>query len=679
MYMLYLVVFISLTLVTSGAFVKSFTVSTVDNRSWRGRGNVDALEFVFRWLHLQKWCHLCHFPPYSGLLDVSLPPSIRVLPDLLINQIAAGEVVERPAAALKELLENSLDAGATRIDIDLAQGGIKRIRVADDGHGIAAADLPLALARHATSKIRSLDDLEQVMSLGFRGEALASLAAISRLSITSREQSAPHGTRIDVAGGDFQPAEPAALEAGTVVMAEDLFFNTPARRKFLKAETTEFGHCEDAALRIAIAVPGVAMSLTHNSRRIWQYDVGDAATRTAAILGSEFIDASVVIEERTPQFSVSGWAALPRYSRAGRDQQYLFVNGRFVRDKLLTHAIREAYADVLHGHRHPAYVLFLLVDPTMVDVNVHPTKSEVRFRDSRAMHQFVFHTLNKALAKPASGATAAAANPAEWISAAAQAPAMNPLSFPAWQGARQTTLGTLAANEPNAFYERLRGVQANTEASRFAAGAVMTRSAAMENAGSDIPPLGFALAQLHGIYVLAQNARGLVLVDMHAAHERIVYEKLKTALDLDRLASQPLIAPIPVTLGERDMALAEAHGEFFARLGFDLAPLSNREMAIRAVPAMLPSLDAPVMLRELLDDLAEHGASRALTEQRDEILGTMACHGAVRANRTLTLPEMNALLRQMEETERSGQCNHGRPTWYQFSVSDLDKLFMRGR
>ncbi|MBL8524548.1 MAG: DNA mismatch repair endonuclease MutL [Betaproteobacteria bacterium] len=620
----------------------------------------------------------CRPRPHSCTPNLSNPPAIRVLPDLLINQIAAGEVVERPAAALKELLENSLDAGATRIDIDLAQGGIKRIRVADDGHGIAAADLPLALARHATSKIRSLDDLERVMSLGFRGEALASLAAISRLSITSRERSAPHGMRIDVAGGDIQPTEPAALENGTVVMAEDLFFNTPARRKFLKTEATEFGHCEDAALRIAIAVPGVAMSLTHNGRRVWNFDAGEAAARTGAILGHEFIEASVAIEERTSQFSISGWAALPRYSRAGRDQQYLFVNGRFVRDKLLTHAIREAYADVLHGHRHPAYVLFLSVDPVMVDVNVHPTKSEVRFRDSRAMHQFVFHSLNKALAKPASGATAAAANPAEWISAVTRTSAM-PAStaFPSWQGARQTTLGALAANEPNAFYERLRGVQA--EAAAASVDTLIARPAALDNTGSDIPPLGFALAQLHGIYVLAQNAQGLVLVDMHAAHERIVYEKLKAALDLDRLASQPLITPVPVTLGERDMALAEAHGEFFSRLGFDLAPLSNREMAIRAVPAMLPSLDAPVMLRELLDDLAEHGASRALTEQRDEILGTMACHGSVRANRTLTLPEMNALLRQMEETERSGQCNHGRPTWYQFSVNDLDKLFMRGR
>ena len=613
---------------------------------------------------------------------MSTSPAIRVLPELLINQIAAGEVVERPAAALKELLENSLDAGATRIDIDLAQGGIKRIRVADDGHGIAAAELPLALARHATSKIRSLDDLERVMSLGFRGEALASLAAISRLSIVTRQHAAAHGTRLEVVGGDTQPAEPAALERGTVVTAEDLFFNTPARRKFLKTEGTEFGHCEDAALRIAIAVPDVAISLTHNGRRAWQYDAGAPAERAGAILGSEFVDASVAIADGTPAFSISGWAALPRYSRAGRDQQFLFVNGRFVRDKLLTHAIREAYADVLHGHRHPAYALFLTIDPSLVDVNVHPAKAEVRFRDSRAVHQFLFHTLNKALARPASGATAAAADPAAWVSPGAQptVPSTSPgPAFPAWQGARQATFGALPANEPDAFYQRLRGVPEARPAAWPGSGFKPPVPRADLADTDDIPPLGFALAQLHGIYVLAQNAHGLVLVDTHAAHERIVYEKLKTALDLDRLASQPLIAPIAVPLGERDMALAESHADFFATLGFDLAPLSGRELAIRAVPAMLPSLDAPVMLRELLDDLAEHGASRALTERRDEILGTMACHGSVRANRMLTLPEMNALLRQMEATERAGQCNHGRPTWYQFSIADLDKLFMRGR
>ena len=604
-------------------------------------------------------------------------PSIRVLPELLINQIAAGEVVERPAAALKEILENSLDAGVTRIDIELTQGGVKRLRVADDGRGMSADDLPLAMARHATSKIASLNDLERVASLGFRGEALASLAAISRLTITSRKTQAKFANRIEAVGGLLSQVEPAALEAGTVVMAEDLFFNTPARRKFLKTEATEFSHCLDAAQRIAMAVPHVAISLTHNGRSVWQYQMSDSAKRISAILGKGFGEASLMIDEPHPACSLSGSVALPRYSRAGRDQQYLFVNGRFVRDKLLTHAVRSAYADILHGHRHPAYVLFLAIDPSMVDVNVHPAKSEVRFRDSRGVHQFVFHALQKALAQPTSGDAGPTANPMTWISGSGQH---------AFRPAYQGSLGNMAAREPNAFYESLRG-----EAAEETIGGVRSPLASQdENArntppnkevwySSDIPPLGFALAQLHGIYVLAQNAKGLVLVDMHAAHERIVYEKLKAALDLNQLASQPLLAPIAVALGERDIELVAENHAFFARLGFDLAPLSVSDIAIRAVPAMLPSLDAPAMLRELLDDLAEHGASRALTEQRDEILGTMACHGAVRANRMLTIPEMNALLRQMEQTERSGQCNHGRPTWYQFAIGDLDKLFMRGR
>ena len=595
-------------------------------------------------------------------------------------------MVERPAAALKELLENSLDAGATRIDIELTQGGSKRLRVADNGVGMSADDLPLALARHATSKIATLDDLERVASLGFRGEALASLAAISRLIVITRQQQATHASRIEALGGAVTPVEPAALEAGTVVTAEDLFFNTPARRKFLKTEATEFGHCEDAALRIAMAAPHVAMSLTHNGRRIWQYQMSDSATRIGTILGDEFRDASLLIDEPHPAFSLDGCVALPRYSRAGRDQQYLFVNGRFVRDKLLTHAVRSAYADILHGHRHPAYVLFLSINPSMVDVNVHPAKSEVRFRDSRAVHQFVFHALQKALARPASIDAAPTVDPMAWISGIARRGASQQTASNWPRPARQTTFGDMTAREPHAFYESLRGEHAEQKTGEVPAPIGSQAENGWNTApnkefpqSDDIPPLGFALAQLHGIYVLAQNANGLVLVDMHAAHERIVYEKLKAALDLNQLASQPLIAPIPMALGERDIELIANNHAFFARLGFDLGSLSTREIAIRAVPAMLPGLDASAMLRELLDDLAAHGASRALTEQRDEILGTMACHSAVRANRLLTIPEMNALLRQMEDTERSGQCNHGRPTWYQFAIGDLDKLFMRGR
>lgn len=611
---------------------------------------------------------------------------IRILPELLINQIAAGEVVERPSAALKELLENSLDAGATQIDIELIQGGIKRLRVADDGVGMSADDLPLALARHATSKIASLADLEQVTSLGFRGEALASLAAISRLIVVSRQQSAAHANRIEAQGGVLTPAEPAALDAGTVVTAEELFFNTPARRKFLKTEGTEFGHCEDAALRIAMAAPHVALTLTHNGRRVWQHQASDATNRIGSILGEEFRAASLLIHEVHPAFGLTGCAALPRYSRAARDQQYLFVNGRYVRDKLLTHAVRNAYADILHGRRHPAYVLFLAIDAAMVDVNVHPAKSEVRFRDSRAVHQFVFHAIQKALARPASIDTAPTADPMSWISHSARRGASGQPTATWPRSTQQASFGHMTAREPHAFYETLRGENAEQNITVVQA-QLASQTETSWNAAPDqefvlsngIPPLGFALAQLHGIYVLAQNANGLVLVDMHAAHERIVYEKLKAALDLNQLASQPLIVPIVVGLGERDMELICSNDSFFVRLGFDLGTLSSREIAIRAVPAMLPSLDASAMLRELLDDLAEHGASRALTERRDEILGTMACHGALRANRALTIPEMNALLRQMEDTERAGQCNHGRPTWYQFAIGDLDKLFMRGR
>ncbi len=648
-------------------------------------------------------------------------PAIKVLPELLINQIAAGEVVERPAAALKELLENSLDAGAMSIEIDLVQGGVKRLQVLDSGRGIAADELPLALARHATSKIRLLDDLERVVSLGFRGEALASLAAISRLTIASRAAGSPHAARIEALGGEISSVEPTALQQGTVVSAEDLFFNTPARRKFLKSEATEFGHCEDVALRIAVAVPEVTISLTHNGRRVWRYEGqpqllqslagAQAPPRIAAVLGSEFAEASVAVDERMPAFSISGWIALPRYSRAGRDRQYLFVNGRFVRDKLLMHAIRAAYADVLHHQRQPAYALFIMLDPGMVDVNVHPAKSEVRFRDSRAVHQFVFHALNKALSRTAAETSPAWVDPGDWVSgrdapaasgrllqpgaptlpspplpsSQAAATLVQPFVQPSsWQTARQpafasfnasyyTTHSANTVRESHAFYETLRGPMAAAQAANDLG------RAASSSARDDLPPLGFALAQLHGIYILAQNAHGLVLVDMHAAHERIVYEKLKNALDLTTLASQPLIAPIVMTLGSREMSLVESHQPFFAQLGFELAALSPGEMVIRAVPAMLPNLDATAMVRDLVDDLAEHGASRALTEKRDEILSTMACHGAVRANRLLAIPEMNALLRDMEATERSGQCNHGRPTWYQFALGDLDKLFMRGR
>jgi len=604
--------------------------------------------------------------------------AIQLLPELLINQIAAGEVVERPASALKELVENSLDAGATEIGIELLEGGIKRIRVVDNGAGIPKSQLALAVARHATSKIRSLDDLESVSSMGFRGEALASLGAISRLTLTSRRTDDAHAFRLQVLGGEVGPVEPAALAVGTVVEAEDLFFNTPARRKFLKTEGTEFGHADDAATRIAVAFPDVAVSLSHNGRRIWSHPAQRAEARVMAILGDEFAGSSVLINAQQPAFGISGFIALPRYSRAGRDQQYVFVNGRFVRDKLLQHAIREAYADVLHHQRQPAYSLFLTISPELVDVNVHPAKAEVRFRDSRGVHQFVFHALNKALSQSSATVSTPMADPTQFATPRS-AEAGWQLTLPAGQarfdgsspaGFRPLSGGfarpPVIAGEPDRFYEVLRGATA---------GAPLNQS--VSDAG--LPPLGYALAQLHGIYVLAQNAAGLVLVDMHAAHERILYEKFKNEVDSGVTASQPLLSPIAFALSRRERTLLDENRALLAGLGFEFGDLSPNEIAIRAVPAMLDRREPRDLLRELIVDLAEHGASRAAEERRDDILSTMACHAAVRANRQLAIPEMNALLRQMEETERSGQCNHGRPTWYQFAMSDLDRLFMRGR
>ncbi|MFO0216597.1 MAG: DNA mismatch repair endonuclease MutL [Burkholderiales bacterium] len=603
-----------------------------------------------------------------------MPNPIQQLPELLINQIAAGEVVERPAAALKELLENSLDAGATAIQIELVAGGIKRIRVVDNGAGIAESELKLAVARHATSKIASLDDLERVASLGFRGEALATLAAISRLTLTSRRALSSHAFRLQVLGGDASEVEPAALAEGTVVEAEDLFFNTPARRKFLKTEGTEFGHADDAATRIAIAFPNVAVSLSHNGRRIWAFARQSQEARVMSILGDEFAGSSITISEHQTAFSIAGHIAMTRYSRAGRDQQYVFVNGRFVRDKLLQHAIREAYADVLHHQRQPAYALFLSLSPDLVDVNVHPTKAEVRFRDARGVHQFVFHALRKALSQSSTEGSAPQADPGRYITAtnnwSPQQLSMEtarPIGIPHQVGGGASWRPDSAprAAEASRFYEVLRGTE--------------TTAMPIISTVSDMPPLGFALAQLHGIYVLAQNSAGLVLVDMHAAHERILYEKFKREVDRGETVAQPLLAPIAFALSLRERALLDENRALLSALGFEFGDLSPNEVAIRAVPAMLDRREPHDLLRELIADLAEYGASRAAEGRRDEILSTMACHAAVRANRQLTIPEMNALLREMEDTERSGQCNHGRPTWYQFAMSDLDRLFMRGR
>ena len=591
---------------------------------------------------------------------------IRLLSDTLISQIAAGEVVERPASVLKELIENSLDAGATEIAVNLEQGGVKRIRATDNGTGIADDDLPLALARHATSKIASLDDLEGVRSLGFRGEALASIASVARVSITSRSRDAHHASALSAEGGGAGATQPAAHAIGTTVDVQDLYFNTPARRKFLKTEATEFAHCDDVFNRAALSRPDVAFNLRHNARVIRHYPVADLPRRCEAVLGLDFFSGSRPVGETSAGLHLSGFAGSPGYTRGSRDAQYLFVNGRFVRDKLLAHALREAYRDVLHGDRHAAFVLYLDIDPRAVDVNVHPAKTEVRFRDSRAMHGFVFHAVAKALAGTA---------------AQTPVPQATPLSFPAMPAAAPDEYG-IESTMPR-FQGTLRIAQ---PVARYAAMFAAARSAelpamavAEAAGGADAPPLGYALAQLHGVYVLAQNSGGLVLVDMHAAHERIVYEKLKSALDAHTMPTQQLLIPTTFSADRLDVATAEEQAPTLRLLGFDVAPISPTALAVRAVPAMLAGGDLPALARGVLGDLRNYGASHVLEGHRDDLLSTMACHGAVRANRALTLHEMNALLREMEATERAGQCNHGRPTWYQMSLADLDKLFMRGR
>jgi DNA mismatch repair protein MutL len=573
-----------------------------------------------------------------------------------VDQIAAGEVIDRPAAALKELMENSLDAGAQSVAVELSEGGSRRIRVVDDGGGILPDDLPLAVARFATSKIATLADLERAATLGFRGEALASIGAVSRLAIVSRAEGEKHAWRITCEAGEVSVPAPAALAAGTAIEVEDLYFNTPARRKFMKSEATEFGRCDEAFTRIALSRPRVSFSLTHNGRRSAHLPPEDSRARASRVLGPEFAAGAVEVQAEGTRLALRGLAAAPGFSRPSRDAQYLFVNGRHVRDKVLLHAIREAYSDVLHHDRHPAYVLFLEIDPALVDVNVHPTKSEVRFRDSSAVHQFVFHALSRALATP--GPTRVGAVPDQ-----------GQVRVGAGPGPGFGFQASLAVAQPSRAY-----------AAMFeAAIADERRAAPMPAATVEAPTLGFAVAQIHGVYVLAQNAAGLVIVDMHAAHERIVYERLKAELDASELPSQPLLVPIPMTATGEELEQAEAGRDALVALGFDAAAAGPRQLLIRAVPAMLADLDAPGLLRSVLREMAEFGASRVLIERRNELLSTMACHAAVRANRSLTLPEMNALLRQMEETERSGSCNHGRPTWVQFAMADLDRLFMRGR
>ena len=586
--------------------------------------------------------------------------TIRQLPDTLINQIAAGEVVERPASVVKELVENALDAGARRVDIDLEEGGVRLIRVRDDGDGIAADDLPMAIARHATSKINSLDDLEAVTTMGFRGEALPSIASVSRFELTSRQESATHGTVLSVEGGRIGAATPKPHPRGTTVEVRDLFYNVPARRKFLRAERTELGHVEEWLRSLALARPDVELRISHNGKPARRYR-GDAmfasSERLVETLGAEFGRNTLRIDHAAAGLRLHGWIARPVYNRASADQQYLYVNGRAVRDRNVAHAVRQAYADVLFHGRHPAYVLFLELDPRAVDVNVHPAKHEVRFRESRLVHDFVYRTLQEALAETRAGAAAETA-----VAAHAQ-PGASQWAMP------QSGLA-LRVDELRTGYAALYGSATQTQ---------VVDGMPVNGPDEPAPPLGFAIAQLHGIYVLAENRDGLIVVDMHAAHERIGYEKLKTAHDNAGLSIQPLLVPQTVAVSERDAECAEREQKTLELLGFDVTRAGAQSLLLRGVPALLADTDAASLLRDVLSDLREHGGSRRVNDARDGLLSTMACHAAVRAHRRLSVQEMNALLREMETTLRSGQCNHGRPTWAHFTLADIDTWFLRGR
>ncbi len=616
-------------------------------------------------------------------------PSIRLLPDLLINQIAAGEVIERPASALKELMENSLDAGAAEIAVQLEGGGIKLLRVRDNGGGIVQDELPFALMRHATSKIYSLDDLQRVASMGFRGEALASMAAVAQVTLTSRDARTAHAWQIQAVDGAQSAPVPAAHAHGTSVELRELYFNTPARRKFLKSEATEFAYCEEAFKRIALSRPDVSFSLQHNNRMVWQLPAFPASPlgggaggegrqqRITALLGDEFAQSAITVDRQAANLRLHGMAALPAYSKATRDAQYFFVNGRFVRDKVLAHALRQAYQDILHHQRHPAFVLFLGLPPEQVDVNVHPAKIEVRFRESQAIHQFVFHTLQQALGTPlaeSNAATSLSPQTAQ-ISFAAGTPthSFQQQRMPLGVAQRDADYRLWDAQTVK-WKEGKRNVTANSEPAVDS-----SYPPSPSHHPESLAPLGYALAQLSGIYILAQNDQGLIVVDMHAAHERIVYEKLKAALDQQQIPTQALLIPVSFAASALDIATVEEEQGVLAQLGFDIALLSPTTLAVRAMPALLKQAHAEAAARDVLHELREFGATRALTERRNELLATLACHAAVRANQQLTLAEMNGILRAMERTERCGQCNHGRPTWFQITLGELDAMFMRGK
>ena len=612
----------------------------------------------------------------NAVLSPSPRRPIRELPDELISQIAAGEVVERPASVVRELVDNALDAGATQITVRLLAGGVRLISVEDDGSGIPHEELPSALKRHATSKIASLTDLESVATMGFRGEALAAISSVAELNLLSRTSGQASAFMLEGRSGELRPA---ARAIGTTVEVKELFFSTPARRKFLKSDATELAHCIEAVRRHALARPDVAFAIWHEGKSVEQWRPATREQRLADVLGSELLEQSVAVEYNAGPIRVTGRAGIPDAARARADQQFAYVNGRYVRDKVLTHAARSAYEDVLHGQRQPVYALYVEIDPARVDVNVHPTKIEVRFRDSREVHQAVRHAVEYALAAPRAGA-------------AALSPASSDGSF-----AAQDTSSSSSWGQPGMDFgapgHRVSDLSALWQPTTVRAELVEATSPSTSSGRTEpnpLPagdwPLGRAIAQLQGIYILAENNQGLVIVDMHAAHERIVYERLKSQLDsssgtagVSRLASQPLLIPATFAATPQEIATAETGAETLKTLGLEITPFSPKTLAVRAVPTSLAQGDAVELARSVLAELAQHDASTVIERAQNELLGTMACHGAVRANRRLTIDEMNALLRQMEETERSDQCNHGRPTWRQLTVRELDSLFMRGR
>ena len=645
-------------------------------------------------------------------MKIRLAPQrdIIQLPDQLISQIAAGEVVERPASVVKELLENALDAGATEITLRLLDGGKTLIEISDNGCGISAEQLPLAVTRHATSKIRSLDELEHVESMGFRGEALASIASVSNMRVSSRTDASTHASCIENHSGAWQVSATAG-GVGTRIEAANLYFNTPARRKFLKTDATEYSHCAEVFTRIALANPHCTFKLHHQGKVNAHYPATDWQNRIQDVLANQLPENLIWLSENSGELNISGLVFPADAARARADTQYAYVNQRFVRDKVVNHAIRAAYADILHHQRHPAFVLFLDIPAHSVDVNVHPAKTEVRFRDSGAVHQFISHSLKKALAQTAAQRTAHFATPSSLESVQtvnANSTALTPshnnahagltntspthIPSPAFRPQSQASL-PLSQNV-RSYLELLRQSEplqsappsiANTHslyaAPTPAANAHATHQAHESHEAHSDHPLGFALAQIHGVYILAQNSHGAVLVDMHAAHERIMYERLKCALDEQDLAKQELLIPLSFSASPVEMAtLGEPETmTVLSQIGLNMSPLGTQEIAIRSVPALIKQADAIELARAVLADIAELGASQVLTERRNELLGTLACHGAVRANRQLTLPEMNQLLRDMEATERANQCNHGRPTWVQLSMKQLDGLFMRGQ